>query len=129
MSKMAHPVRELGTGLRAAFADTRVRTLLMLTATLIGLASTAFHYAEGWRWLNSIYFSVVTIATVGFGDFAPKTDVGKIVTIVYVLCGLGLFVATATAIADAIILHTRQPARAPSADREHAAGDEPPEKP
>ena len=98
-----HAFLELGLGLRAAFASQRVRLLTLLTATVIGLASTAYHYVEGWRWLDSIYFSVVTIATIGYGDLAPKTDPGKVITIIYVLCGLGLFVATATAIADAII--------------------------
>ncbi len=98
-----HAILELGLGLRAAFGSSRVRLLMLLTATLIGLAATAFHYVEGWRWIDSVYFSVVTIATIGYGDFVPKTDAGKVITIVYVLCGLGLFVATATAIADAII--------------------------
>ena len=65
----------------------------------------------------------MTIATVGFGDFAPKTDVGKIVTIVY-LCGWGCSLATATAIADAIIL--RPPTGAPSADWGTRGRDEPP---
>lgn len=96
---------ELGLGLRAAFGSARVRLLLLLTATLIGTAATAYHYVEGWRWLDSIYFSVITIATIGYGDIVPKTDPGKIITVIYVLCGLGLFVATATAIADAIISH------------------------
>lgn len=41
--------------------------------------STAFyHFAEGWTWLDSIYFSIVTLATVGYGDLAPKTTGGKI---------------------------------------------------
>lgn len=98
-----HAIIELGLGLRAAFSDTRVRLLMILTATLIGVASAAFRWAEGWSWLDSIYFSVITISTVGYGDIAPRTDAGKIITICYVLCGLGLFVATATAIADRII--------------------------
>ncbi len=46
---------------------------------------------------------MITIATVGYGDFSPATFAGKLFTIFYVLCGLGLFVATATAIADRII--------------------------
>ena len=80
---------------------------MLLTATLIGLAATAFHYVEGWRWIDSVYFSVVTIATIGYGDFVPKTDAGKVITIVYVLCGLGLFVTTATAIGDSIVTRAR----------------------
>lgn len=102
-----HAIIELGLGLRAAFADARVRLLMILTATLIGVASAAFRWAEGWSWLDSIYFSVITISTIGYGDITPKTDAGKVITIFYVLCGLGLFVATASAIADTIISNAR----------------------
>lgn len=97
------PLRDLGGGLRAAFGDPRVRVLLAITGVLIGCASVFYRWAEGWSWLDSVYFSVITIATVGYGDLAPKTAPGKLFTIVYVLCGLGVFVATATAIADRIV--------------------------
>lgn len=31
--------------------------------------------------LNCVYFTVITMATVGFGDFYPTTDAGKIISI------------------------------------------------
>lgn len=87
----------------AAFRDPRVRGLLVLTATLIAVASLVYHWVEGWRMIDSVYFAVMTIATIGYGDYAPKTDIGKFFTIFYVLIGLGIFVAAATAVADTII--------------------------
>ena len=53
--------------------------------------------------LDSAYFSVVTIATVGYGDFAPKTALGKAFTIAYIFAGIGVFVAAVTAIAHAAL--------------------------
>lgn len=97
------PIRDLWAGIRAAFGEQSVRILLAMTAILIGTASIFYRWVEGWTWLDSVYFSVITISTVGYGDFAPQTALGKLFTIFYVLCGLGLFVATATAIADSII--------------------------
>ncbi|WBU56114.1 potassium channel family protein [Paracoccus sediminicola] len=97
------PFRDLSEGLRAAFSSPRVRVLLALTAILIGGAAVFYHLVEGWGWIDAIYFSVITISTVGYGDFAPQTALGKIFTSVYVLFGLGLFVAAATAIGDSII--------------------------
>nr|WP_286193752.1 potassium channel family protein [Tropicibacter sp. R16_0] len=66
-------------------------------------ASVFYRLVEGWSWLDSIYFSVVTISTVGFGDFSPETAAGKIFTMFYILVGLGIFVAAATTIANTIL--------------------------
>lgn len=102
------PFRNLSLGLRAAFGDARVRMLLSMTGILITTASLFYRWAEGWSLLDSVYFSVITIATVGYGDLTPQTALGKLFTIFYVLCGLGLFVATATAIADRIVSRSDQ---------------------
>lgn len=52
---------------------------------------------EDWSILDPVYFSVVT-ATIGYGDFVPKTAAGKLFTIVYIISGIGLFVAAAGAL-------------------------------
>ena len=49
-----------------------------------------YHYMEGWRFLDALYFSAYTMTTVGYGDFVPKTDAGKIFTIIYVFTGVGV---------------------------------------
>lgn len=54
-----------------------------------------FHYQEKWSWLNSFYFCTVTLATVGYGDFTPQTNLGKIVDIFYILGGIGVIVTFA----------------------------------
>ena len=95
--------RELWKGLQTAFADKRVRALMTLTFVLIGSASVFYWMVERWSFLDSVYFSVITIATVGYGDLTPQTALGKIFTIGYILCGLGLFLAAATSVADSII--------------------------
>ena len=60
--------------------DKEYRELLVTTFFVILVGSTIYHYLENWSWVDAIYFSVVTLTTVGFGDFAPKTDGGKIFT-------------------------------------------------
>ncbi|WP_256367960.1 potassium channel family protein [Ruegeria sp. HKCCD9179] len=80
-----------------------MKGLLAFTTGMILWASVFYHYVEGWSWLDSIYFSVVTISTVGFGDFSPETAAGKVFTMVYIIVGLGIFVTAATTVADTIL--------------------------
>ncbi len=49
-----------------------------------------FHIVEEWRYIDSLYFTVVTITTVGYGDFAPQTDLGKLITVLYLFLGVGI---------------------------------------
>ena len=104
---MWHNLRQLFHGLVVAFSDDRIRGLLMLTFAMIAVASLFYWYVEGWSYLDSVYFSVITIATVGYGDLSPQTALGKIFTIGYIFAGLGLFVAAASSIADSIIRSNR----------------------
>ncbi len=74
----------------------KYRSMVFWIVVLLAVGTAFYNYVEGWGWLNSLYFSVVTLATVGFGDFAPTTDAGKAFTIVYVLMGLGIIASFAT---------------------------------
>lgn len=52
-----------------------------------------YHIVEKLNWVDAWYFSVITLATVGYGDITPKTDLGKLFTTLYVLIGVGIIVA------------------------------------
>jgi voltage-gated potassium channel Kch len=63
-------------------------TISVLVILMIG--TIIYHFVEGWNWLDSLYFSVITLTTVGYGDFSPATDFGKVFTIIFVLTGIGI---------------------------------------
>lgn len=63
-------------------------TLLTLTA-----GTVFYHFIEHFSWLNAYYFSVVTLTTIGYGDFAPHTNLGKLFTTLYVFLGVGIITA------------------------------------
>jgi CHASE3 domain sensor protein len=65
--------------------------LLALSAVLLILIGTIFYGAvEDWSWVDSFYFSVVAVSTVGFGDLTPSTDGSKLFTVFYVLSGISI---------------------------------------
>jgi hypothetical protein len=91
--------RRLWAAVRSAREDAAFRGLLHLTGVLL-LAGTIFYWrVEDWTPFESLYFSVITLATVGYGDFSPVTGLGRAFTIGYVLLGLGVIVAFVTEIA------------------------------
>lgn len=64
----------------------------LLTAALLAvtIAVVFYHSVEHLSWMNAYYFSVITIATVGYGDIVPHTTAGKIFTTFYVLFGISI---------------------------------------
>lgn len=57
---------------------------------IVALATVLYRWLEGWSWIDSLYFSVVAVTTVGFGDLVPTTDAAKLLTVAYVLAGIGI---------------------------------------
>jgi CBS domain containing-hemolysin-like protein len=59
----------------------------------------AIHYlerAQGWTYFDALYFTVITTATIGFGDYIPHTVGGKILTMIYAIVYVPLFLYTST---------------------------------
>jgi voltage-gated potassium channel Kch len=55
------------------------------------LTGTIFYsLQEGWSLVDALYFSVTTLTSVGLGDLAPTTTIGKLFTVVYIFSSLGL---------------------------------------
>lgn len=92
-------LRNLVVALRRGFADPQFRALGFLVAVLL-VSGTFFYWrVEGWTVIDSLYFSVITLTTVGYGDLSPSTTASKIFTVVYVLIGLGILVSFLSAVA------------------------------
>ncbi len=72
------------------------KKILFVLLTVLMIGAVFYHIVEDLSWLDSIYFCVVTLATVGYGDITPQTDVGKIFTIFYILIGVGIIASTAS---------------------------------
>jgi voltage-gated potassium channel len=48
----------------------------------------------------TLYFSVITLTTVGYGDFSPSTTAGNIFTMCYIFIGIGIFLGFVNAVAE-----------------------------
>ena len=68
----------------------RLIYIMIVIVLILFSSATFYHFVENWRYLDALYFSAATMTTVGYGDITPKTDLGKIFTIVYVFAGVGI---------------------------------------
>jgi hypothetical protein len=88
-------VQGIGRAFREGLQDPAFRALLAILVSLLAAGTIAFHLVEGWDWLDSLYFCVITMATVGYGDFHPVTPLGKILAMLFIVVGLGVLVGFA----------------------------------
>ena len=91
------------------------------------LTGTLFYWRfEDWTIVESFYFCIVTLTTVGFGDLSPTTAGTQLFTVVYILTGFGVLVALLTSVAQQYLKHkTEAPGRARRRSRRHR--ESPPE--
>lgn len=73
--------------------DKQYRDLLITSMFILIMGTFAYHRLEGWDYIDSLYFSVITLTTVGYGDFSPQTTGGKVFTIFYIFIGLGMILS------------------------------------
>lgn len=76
--------------IRGFFHERSYRVLTMSAFVIILIGSVFYRVVEGLSWLDAVYFSIITLTSVGYGDISPKTDIGKVFTSVYILVGIGI---------------------------------------
>ena len=84
-------------------ADPHFGPLAGMTALAIATGTGVYTFVEHMRVVDALYMSVVTLATVGYGDYTPHTDLGKLFTVVYVLVGVGILLSFVTKVAGQAI--------------------------
>ena len=81
----------------------RVRAVLLAVFGAILLGTVVFHALEGWSILDSLYVTVQTVTTVGFGDLTPRTRAGRAFAMVFMMVSVGIVLYALTSTVQAIV--------------------------
>ena len=96
-------VRLLSAVWRGIRQDQLFRVLIYTLFILLAGATTFYSQIEGWSLVDSLYFAVMTMTTIGYGDLTPTYISSKLFTIVYAVLSIGIFVAFGTKLVKIIL--------------------------
>jgi hypothetical protein len=88
-----------------------VREAIVSLLLLIVLGGCAIAKVEGVKLGDAVYFAFITGLSIGYGDIAPKTGLGRVVSVAIGLVGMlfvGLTVAVATRALRDTVEHSRK---------------------
>ena len=85
------------------FFRTKIYTAVFLLSLLLAIGVIGFKVMSNYTWVDSIYMTVITITTVGFGEVQPLDDNAKIFTIFLILASVIILGYAITVITEYIL--------------------------
>lgn len=89
--------------MHAAKERMRLRIYLAIFVFVLVSGTIGFMLAEHLSAVDAIYFIIVTIATVGYGDISPVTPLGKTLAVLLIITGVGTFLSTLAAATEVFL--------------------------
>jgi hypothetical protein len=85
--------REFVRTIRYLWLGPRGRNLIYGVSTVFAIGTVFYKFVEDWSWVDALYYTTVTLTTVGYGDFVPTKDISKLFTIAFLIAGVGYILA------------------------------------
>ena len=66
----------------------RISYSVLALLLIVSLGMLGYHLLEGWNWFDSLYMTIITLATIGYSEIHPLTHAGRIFTIILIVLGV-----------------------------------------
>lgn len=80
-----------------------IRYALFALAVAIIFGTIGFHFVEGWSLADSLYVTVQTLTTVGYGDMPPRSGTGRLFAVIVMLIGAGGVALAVSTIVQSVV--------------------------
>ena len=77
--------------------------LLGLLVSIVLAGTLGYHFIEGWSFLDSLYMTIITLATVGYGETHPLSTGGRIFTMFLIVGGMGIILYGVSEVTEFIV--------------------------
>src|SRR4030081_181404 len=81
----------------------KIRYAMMALAAAVAFGTVGFHFVEGWSLADSLYVTVQTLTTVGYGDVPPRSGAGRTFAVVVMLIGAGGVALAVSTIVQSVV--------------------------
>ena len=76
---------------------------ILLAISIVALGTVGYVLLEGWDILDAVYMTVITVATVGYGEVHEISRIGQFFTIILILLGVGFFLYVVGAVVQFMV--------------------------
>lgn len=76
---------------------------IILSFVLIGCGSVGYMIIEKWPFMDAFYMTVITVATVGYGEVNAVSPEGRIFTVILIFMGVGFFLYVASGLIQFLV--------------------------
>ncbi len=66
-------------------------TLILIIFSVFLFGTLGYELIEKWGFLDAVYMTTITLATIGYGETHPLSDTGRVFTIILIIGGLSVF--------------------------------------
>lgn len=73
--------------------DNMILVAILIVLLILILGAYWFHYAEGWSYFNALYFTIITMSTIWYGDIVPLTQLWRSLAMIFAFLGVPMFIA------------------------------------